>query len=238
MSAHDATVDAVLFDFAGTLFDDTGVLAPARVVAKSGQRGVVLDEPAADALIRRTLAYVDAPERGPAKAGCDLSPGAHRRIWTGLIAEAGPFDAALVEALYDCLTDNDAWQPYLDAIPVLRALAAAGVRTGVLSNIGWDIRPAFARAGALPFVDEVVLSCEEGLAKPDPALFSLACDRLATVPGRVLYVGDDPIKDGAAVRAELPVYLLPTGRSVDRPRGLSAVLRLAGVGAGADDGLR
>jgi hypothetical protein len=43
----------------------------------------------------------------------------------------------------------------------------------------------------------------------------------------VLYVGDDPVKDGAAVRAGMPVYLRPSARDANTPRGLAAVLRLA-----------
>jgi hypothetical protein len=39
-------------------------------------------------------------------------------------------------------------------------------------------------------------------------------------------VGDDPVKDGAAVHAGLPVYLLPSDRNVRTPRGLAAVLGL------------
>ncbi|GAA3370052.1 HAD-IA family hydrolase [Streptomyces antimycoticus] len=222
-------VHGVLFDFAGTLFDDTGVLTAPRLVAKASGRGITLDEQVAARLIRRTLAYVDAPERSAAKEGCDLSPDAHKRIWTGLIADAGPFEPPLVEALYDCLTDNDAWLPYPDTLPVLDALSAAGVRTGVLSNIGWDIRPIFKRIGVLDQLYAVVLSCEVGLAKPDPAIFGVACERLSVSAGRVLFVGDDPVKDGAAARAGLPVYLLPSERDVRVPRGLSAILPLAGA---------
>jgi HAD superfamily hydrolase (TIGR01549 family) len=112
-------------------------------------------------------------------------------------------------------------------VPVLGALRDAGVPVGVLSNIGWDIRPAFERVGALASLRTVVLSCEHGVAKPDPALFALACERLGAHPSRVLYVGDDPVKDGAAVRAGMPVYLLPSARDANTPRGLAAVLRLA-----------
>ncbi|MCO5996986.1 HAD family hydrolase [Actinoallomurus rhizosphaericola] len=223
----DARVEAVLFDFSGTLFDDTGVLDPASLATAAARHGVRLDPAAAADVIRRTLRHVDSPEGFAAREGCDLSPQAHRTTWTTLIADAGPFEPPLVEAVYACLTDPHAWRPYPDTVPVLRALRDHGVRTGVLSNIGWDIRPAFARAGALDTLHTVVLSCEHGIAKPDPALFTLACERLGAPTGRVLYVGDDPVKDGAAVRAGLPVYLLPSERSADTARGLAAVLRLA-----------
>lgn len=223
-----APPEVVLFDFAGTLFDDTGVLTPAALIAEARARGVELDDARAREVIRRALAYADAPERAAARAGADLSPLAHRRSWTRLYADAGPYPPGLADALYACVTDNDAWLPYPDAVPVLQALRDAPVRVGLLSNIGWDIRPALARAGVLERLDAVMLSCEEGLAKPDPALFQRACERLGAPPGRVLYVGDDPVKDGTAARAGLPVYLLASERRAGTPRGLAAVLRLAG----------
>lgn len=221
-------MEAVLFDFSGTLFDDTGVLGPPALVAAASRHGVSLDEAAAGEVIRQALAHVDSPEGFAAREGCDLSQEAHRTIWTKLIAESG-LGPELTEALYECLTDPGAWRPYPDTVPVLEELHGRNVPVGVLSNIGWDIRPAFGRVGALAALDAVVLSCEHGLAKPDPALFALACARLGTEPGRTLYVGDDPVKDGAAVRAGLPVYLLPTERDARTPRGLAAVLRLVGT---------
>lgn len=222
----DARVKTVLFDFSGTLFDDTGVLDPAALVAAAERHHVPLDEQEAADVIRRTLRHVDSPEGLKAREGCDLSQEAHRSVWSTLIAEAGPFGPELTEALYECLTDPDAWHPYPDTVPVLTTLRDKGVRLGVLSNIGWDIRPAFDRVGVLESLHSVVLSCEHGVAKPDPALFALACERLGADPGQVLYVGDDPVKDGAAVRAGLPVYLLPSDRNVRTPRGLAAVLGL------------
>jgi HAD superfamily hydrolase (TIGR01509 family) len=220
---------AVLFDFAGTLFDDTGVLRPDRLVTRAREHGLRLDEPSAAEAIARTLTYIDAPERLADKDGSDLSADAHRRIWTGLIAAAGPFAPDLADVLYACMTDTGAWEPYPDTLPVLRALAAAGVPVGVLSNIGWDIRPAFRRVGADETIRSFVLSYEHGVAKPDPAIYRIGCAELTTPCEDVLFVGDNPATDGAAVHAGLPTYLLAGPRDVRHPRGLSAVLRLLGV---------
>jgi FMN phosphatase YigB (HAD superfamily) len=219
--------EAVLFDFSGTLFDDTSVLDPDDLEARARDRGVDLGGLSGAELIAAVLAHVDSAEGLRARVGCDLSAQVHRKVWTRLIAESGPFGSDLADLVYDALTDPAAWTPYPDVAAVLSGLHERGTRLGVLSNIGWDIRPALADAGVLGLLDAVVLSCEHGLEKPDPALFALACDELGAPPGRVLYVGDDPVKDGAAVRAGLPVYLLPAERSADRERGLSAVLRLA-----------
>ncbi|HEX6345757.1 HAD-IA family hydrolase [Umezawaea sp.] len=204
----------VLFDFSGTLFDDKSVLDPARATI-------------GDDTITRVLSVVDSPEGIEARRGCDVSRERHRAVWTTLIAEAGPYSTEVVGAIYRALTDPAAWTPYPDTARVVTALHERGVRVGVVSNIGWDIRPALADAGVLDVLDTVVLSCEHGVEKPDPALFALACDKLGLEPGSVLYVGDDPVKDGAAVRAGMPVYLLPSERSATRDRGLVAVLELA-----------
>ncbi|MCS7480103.1 HAD family hydrolase [Umezawaea endophytica] len=206
--------DGVLFDFSGTLFDDRSVLDPAR-------------EAVGDDTITRVLSVVDSPEGIEARRGCDVSHERHRAVWTALIAEAGPYSKEVVGAIYSALTDPAAWKPYPDTARVVTALHERGTRIGVLSNIGWDIRPALADAGVLDVLDTVVLSCEHGVEKPDPTLFTLACDKLGLAPGSVLYVGDDPVKDGAAVKVGMPVYLLPTERSAADDRGLDAVLRLA-----------
>ncbi|WNV90058.1 HAD-IA family hydrolase [Umezawaea sp. Da 62-37] len=203
----------VLFDFSGTLFDDRSVLDPARAAV-------------GDQVITDVLAHVDSPEGIAARKGCDVSHDRHRAVWTALIAESGTYSTTVVDAIYHALTDPAAWTPYPDTARVVTALHERGTRVGVVSNIGWDIRPALSDAGILDLLDTVVLSCEEGVEKPDPALFTLACDKLGLAPGSVLYVGDDPLKDGAAVKTGMPVYLLPTDRSADRDRGLDAVLGL------------
>lgn len=204
----------VLFDFSGTLFDDKSVLDPARATL-------------GDDVVTRVLAMVDSPDGVEARRGSDVSRERHHEVWTTLIAAAGPHSSKVAEAIYRALTDPAAWTPYPDTVRVITTLHERGVRVGVLSNIGWDIRPALAAAGVLNMLDTVVLSCEHGVEKPDPALFTLACDQLGLPPGSVLFVGDDPAKDGAAVRVGMPVYLLPSDRSVTRDRGLAAVLGLA-----------
>jgi HAD superfamily hydrolase (TIGR01549 family) len=109
------------------------------------------------------------------------------------------------------------------------AALPGGVPVGVLSNVGWDIRPSFRRVGADAAIHSFVLSCEHGVAKPDPEAFRLGCARLGTPCERVLFVGDNPATDGAAIHAGLPAYLLAAARDVRRPRGLAAVLRLLGL---------
>jgi len=92
----------------------------------------VLDEAAADAVIRRTLGHADAPERAAANVGSDLSPAAHRDTRTQLIAEPGPYEPELVEALYECLGPRSRgsarWTPSTRGLSAVLRLVAAGDR--------------------------------------------------------------------------------------------------------------
>ncbi|MEO5839212.1 MAG: HAD-IA family hydrolase [Acidimicrobiales bacterium] len=45
-------------------------------------------------------------------------------------------------------------------------------------------------ADVLEFFDIVVESSVEGVRKPDPAIYHLACDRLAVAPGRCVFLDD------------------------------------------------
>jgi len=94
---------------------------------------------------------------------------------------------------------SDAVHLYDDSIPVLRALRARGVRTAVVSNCSRSTRPVVDRLGLEREVDAVVLSFEVGAAKPDPAIYLAALDRLAAQPAETVFVDDQATYcDGAA----------------------------------------
>lgn len=77
-----------------------------------------------------------------------------------------------------------------DAPGLLRDLTNAGLRLAVVSNADGRVREQLDRLGLLPWFDPVVDSHEVGVAKPDPAIFRFALDRLGVPPAEALYVGD------------------------------------------------
>ncbi|WP_345012559.1 HAD-IA family hydrolase [Streptomyces shaanxiensis] len=129
------------------------------------------------------------------------------------------------EAAYRELTAPDAWVPYPDTEPVLRALCERGLRVGIVSDFAWDLRTHLAHHGLDALIDTCVISYEQGHEKPDPQLFLKACADLGADPRATLMVGDNPIRDGGAAACGLRTYILPSEHRTGE-RGLTDVLRL------------
>jgi HAD superfamily hydrolase (TIGR01509 family) len=226
-------VDAVLFDFHGTLAQ---VEDPVTwVVAAAGACGRELDRGRATVLADRLVTAGRAggplPHRVPLHlaehwADRDLYEHSHRAAYTGLAASVPTDVEGLADALYDRLLGPDGWLPYPDTEPTLRTLHNAGIKVAVVSNIGFDIRPHFAAWGLDGLVDAFALSYEVGRTKPDPAIFLRACGMLGVDPERTLMVGDSPA-DAGAVKAGCAALVLPAA-DPGRPNGLSATLALTG----------
>ncbi|XAN42454.1 HAD-IA family hydrolase [Micromonospora schwarzwaldensis] len=227
-------VEAVLFDFHGTLAQVEEPLAWVRAAAAAC--GVELDRIRATSLADRLLTAGRAggplPARVPPRlaelwADRDLYPYAHRGAYTGLAETVDAGIDGFADALYERLLVPDGWLPYPDTAPVLGALRAAGVKVAVVSNIGFDLRPLFTAWGLDALVDAYALSYEVGRRKPDPGIFLRACGMLGVDPEHTLMVGDTPA-DAGAVAAGCGVLVLPCA-DPGRPNGLGAVLDLAGV---------
>lgn len=230
------TVKGVLFDFSGTLFRIES--AGSWLRAALDRAGIPLDEGGFQALARR-LEEAGALPGGPppsavpahlaaAWAQRDVSAEHHRAAYTGLAREVPMPDPRLCDALYARHMEPAAWVPYPDAAGVLAALRRRGVRTAVVSNIGWDLRPVFRAHGLDELVDAYVLSYEHGVQKPGPRLFEAACAALHLPPAEALMVGDDPRADAGAADVGCAVHLVEHLPAAERPDGLRPVLELVG----------
>ncbi|MER6983606.1 HAD family hydrolase [Streptomyces carpinensis] len=225
---------AVLFDFSGTLFgiesseswlravlDDAGLTLGERELAEAAR---ALEEAGA-------LPGGAFPERVPDELAelwenRDRSAELHRAAYTGLSRRVRLPDPALHDALYDRHRTPAAWAPYPDAAEVLRTLRERGIAVGVVSNIGWDLRPVFRAHGLDAFVDTYVLSYEHGIQKPDPRLFAAACAALDADPEDVLMVGDSREADGGAAALGCAVHFVDHLPVAERPDALRPVLDL------------
>jgi FMN phosphatase YigB (HAD superfamily) len=74
---------------------------------------------------------------------------------------------------------------------VVAALRGRGVRTAILSNDpGGPGADRLRELGGGRFVDEVVLSGDVGVAKPDPRSYLLVAQRLGLEPAQCVFVDD------------------------------------------------
>ena len=104
--------------------------------------------------------------------------------------------AAGVAAYHD--TKFRELKPFADVVPLLSALRAAGVTTGIVTH-GWTTKQAekIVRLGLLPHLDTraVFISEQLGISKPNPKIYALALRDLGLQPPEAMYVGDSPSHD-------------------------------------------
>lgn len=124
--------------------------------------------------------------------------GAERRFWTGLYARfldhlgVDDGEGAIADAVFERFLSPGSFGPFEDTEPALDDLAARGVRLGIVSNWGSWLRPLLDETSLTDRFGTIVISAEEGIEKPDPAIFERALIRLGETSGaHVAYVGDD-----------------------------------------------
>ena len=115
-----------------------------------------------------------------------------------------------------------------DALPLLRALKARGVRVVAASNWDASLPDALARAGLAPYLDGAVSSAVVGAAKPDPAVFHAALELAGCDSDEAFHVGDSPDGDVEGARtAGVRVALLDRrGVLPEQPAGVPKVASL------------
>lgn len=217
-------IEAVLFDFANTLFR----MLPthrylARIWEQAGRDRGSLD---AAAVVEQVNTARDLPHVAAAQHDRDVSVERHREATLAWFTEVPAF-AGIEEIAYRAVSDTASWYPYTDTEPVLRALAERGIPVGIVSDIPFDLRKNFAEAGLGDLVGAYALSYELGFEKPDPRMFLTACADLGVDPRRTLMVGDNAARDGGAVACNIRALLLPA-EPREGERGLDAVLKLIG----------
>ena len=94
----------------------------------------------------------------------------------------------------------------------------------MVSNIAFDVRPAFQAIGVADDVDEFVLSFEVGAIKPDAAIFQAALTALGVAAGETVMVGDSEEADGGAEALGCGFLLVDPLPTWQRPDGLRSAL--------------
>jgi HAD superfamily hydrolase (TIGR01509 family) len=84
---------------------------------------------------------------------------------------------------------------------VLEGLRNAGLRLAVISNADGRVAEYLDNAGLADCFELIVDSGIEGIEKPDPRIFRIACARMGLAPDEVVYVGDTFEVDVMGARA-------------------------------------
>lgn len=96
----------------------------------------------------------------------------------------------LTRRLYRHFAEAGAWRIYSGGEEVLEWLRRHGYRIGLLTN--WDTRATrlLKNLGLSAYMNEIVVSSEIGVEKPDPDVFHIIHRRLRTGEGRVVMLGN------------------------------------------------
>jgi epoxide hydrolase-like predicted phosphatase len=115
--------------------------------------------------------------------------------------ELGRLEEAEFEARFAAVLELDepagliarllgAMEPDAAMVGAVRAARAAGVRTGLISNSWGAAGLGYDRALFAELFDGVVISAEEGLRKPDPAIYALGARRIGLAAQECVFVDD------------------------------------------------
>ncbi|WP_280251181.1 HAD family hydrolase [Nocardia abscessus] len=225
-------IEAVLFDFSGTLFrleDDESWYADL-----TWPDGRAFDVGEKAEIMRRMTAPVDHTAEFDAETQYawdhrDLDPALHRKVMMHVLRDSGVPTDEDAERLYARLLDPLEWTPYPDSEAVLNHLAAQGVPVAVVSNIPFDIRPSFAARGWDRLVGAFTLSYEVGVMKPHPEIFHSALGELGVPAEAALMIGDSAEADGGAEAVGSRFALVQALPTAERPDALMTALRRHGL---------
>lgn len=161
-------------------------------------------------------------------------PGGEREYWRRYVARvferlslhADPDEGC--DLLQAAFSDPGAWAAFPDVTRTLSALKARGLRLAVISN--WDsrLRGLLEGLGLADWFEEIFVSSEVGVEKPDAAIFEHALNRLGLLPHEAFHVGDDLLCDytGPHEAGLDAAYLVRSGAPPGGIRAIDSLERL------------
>lgn len=165
-------IEAVIFDYGGVLSTDQPAPDRARVEALAG-----------------------GPKVWPAywalREAYDLGQLTAEQYWRQVGDQIGqPMDPERIRGLL--AADTDGWShPNLPVVRWAEALAAAGVRIGLISNMPHELADHVRHRQAwMPAMEWMTFSCDVGTVKPDPAIYRHCLDGLGIQPEAAVFIDD------------------------------------------------
>ena len=107
-------------------------------------------------------------------------------VWNYVGAELGLSDSELADL------ESDFWKGdklNIELIDYIRIKSEVH-RSFILSNAWLDARKLFNSIPELKIFEEMIISAEVGMAKPDDRIFLYACDKIGVVASQIVFVDD------------------------------------------------
>lgn len=88
------------------------------------------------------------------------------------------------------------------SLPMLETLKKNGYKVALITNGQHALQYSKLKNTGLMYVfDEIIVSGDVGVDKPDGEIFSIMCEKLGFGPEEMVYVGDNPVNDIAGAKA-------------------------------------
>jgi putative hydrolase of the HAD superfamily len=217
-------VRAVLFDVDFTLIEPGPMFRAEGYSAFCARYGIEVDPSRFDSAVSSASSVLDAARESPYDEAIFL---AYTRHIIERMGGAGANLDACAREIYDEWAACRHFELYEEVPAVLRGLASAGLRLGLISNSHRCLESFQAHFDLGGLIDATVSSPDHGFMKPHPSIFSEALQRLAVEPHDALMVGDSVRDDiDGALRAGMRAALVHRS-SVPHPR--TAELAARGV---------
>ena len=199
-----ATLQAVIFDYGGVLRGDGREQFDAVDEAVGLPPGALWS------------AFHDIPEYRLSRQGAIDGDAFRSAVRRSLVPVAGDDEraGAALAALDRYLGSLPPVEAEMRAL-IERLRTAGRVKLGLLSNAGRGWTERLRARGVADLFDDVIVSADVGLAKPDPAVFRLAAQRLGVEPAACLMIDDQPQHLESARRVGLRTHAFARARVAD-----------------------
>jgi FMN phosphatase YigB (HAD superfamily) len=164
---------------------------------------------------RSTIARIRRESRATERRG--RTPALEDRIREVGRATGLRLDVSGLVDRFDAIVEKHQPRVAPGARATLRAVRARGIRVGIVSNVVFEsadgARRLLRRLGLHQLSDAIVLSADDGIAKPDPRPFCRCLRELAVEPAGAWYLGDMPTDiTGASAAGVHPVRFVGLAR--------------------------
>jgi epoxide hydrolase-like predicted phosphatase len=165
-------IQAIIFDLGGVLLRTTDLTPREKLASRLGLNRFELED------------FIFGGESGDQAQRGEISVQQH---WTNLAAQIQTTDKEIRSLLEEFFSKDEIDGSLLDYVRSLHK----SYKTGLLSNAFDDLRQIITERWHFEDAfDDIVISAEVGMVKPDSRIFQMAVDQLGVQPGQAVFVDD------------------------------------------------